>query len=204
MEELSELDLLKKRADQMGIKYHHKIGAVKLNKKIQEHMGQQADEETFPDEVEPEQEQAETAELPLKSSGHTKRTSPLKETKLQRNTRLRKDATKLVRVNVSCMNPAKKDYEGEYYTAGNGVVGFHTKYIQFNTEDGWHIPNILYKHLLERKCQVFYTVKGPRGNKIRKGKLISEFAIQVLPPLNKKEMIELARQQSMAGTIGTD
>lgn len=209
----SELDLLKSRAKQMGIKFHHKIGAVKLNKLIQEKMGQKTDEETFPDvdvdgtdEAEGNVKEVveEITNTYTSAPTPTKHIPPKKETKAQRNTRMRKDASRQIRISVSCMNPAKKDYEGEYYTAGNGVVGFFTKYIPFNAEDGWHVPNILYKHLIERQCQVFYTAKGPRGNKVRKGKLIKEFSIQVLPPLTRAEIKELAIKQSMAGTIGTD
>jgi len=191
----SELDLLKKRADQMGLKYHHKIGAVKLNKLIQEKMGQETVEETFPEE-----ELSVANPTPTYAPNVPKR-SPLKETKGQRKVRLRKESSKLVRIRVVCMNPAMKDYEGQMYTAGNGVIGFFTKFIQFNTDEGWHVPNILYKHMKERKCQVFHTVKGPRGNKIRKGKLINELSIEVLPPLTGKEMNELARKQAMANNL---
>jgi len=193
--EPTELDLLKKRADQMGLKYHHKIGAVKLNKLIQEKMGQETIEETFPEE-----ELSVSNPTPTYAPDVPKR-SPLKETKGQRKARLRKEASKLVRIRVTCMNPAMKDYEGQMYTVGNGTVGMFTKYIPFNAEDGWHVPTIIYKHLQERKCQVFQTVKGPRGNKIRKGKLIKELSIELLPPLTGKEMNELARKQAMANNL---
>ena len=48
---------------------------------------------------------------------------------------------------------------------------------------------------------MFYTATDARGNKVRKGKLIKEFAIEVLPPLTKEELEELARRQAMAKAI---
>jgi hypothetical protein len=55
--------------------------------------------------------------------------------------------------------------------------------------------------MLERKCQVFFSVKGPRGTKIKKGKLIKELAIEKLDPLTPKELDDLARQQAMANNL---
>lgn len=113
--------------------------------------------------------------------------------------RMIEEATKLVRVRVNCMNPAKKEWSGEIITVGNSVVGTHKKYIPFNAEDGWHIPHIMYEALLGRECQVFVTVTDSRGNKSRKGRIIKEFAVEVLPPLTQEELAELARRQAMAG-----
>jgi hypothetical protein len=37
-----------------------------------------------------------------------------------------------------------------------------------------------------------------RGNKVRRGRLIAEFAIEELSPLSEKELKELAQRQAMA------
>jgi len=126
---------------------------------------------------------------------------PVVESKAAKLARLRKEASRLIRIRISCMNPNKKEWEGEVFTVSNSAVGTHKKFVPFNNEDGWHVPNIIYKHLLERECQIFQTVKGPRGNKIRKGKLIKEFAIEVLTPLTPVEIQELATQQAMGNNI---
>ena len=73
--------------------------------------------------------------------------------------------------------------------------------IPFNAEEGWHVPKIIYNQLVQRECQVFYTVKNARGQSTRKGKLIKEFAIEVLPQLTEKELTELARRQAMAKAV---
>ena len=75
------------------------------------------------------------------------------------------------------------------------------KYVPFNADEGWHVPTIIYKQLVNRECQVFTTVRDARGNASRKGKLIKEFAIEVLPQLTPDELQELARRQAMAKSI---
>jgi hypothetical protein len=44
-------------------------------------------------------------------------------------------------------------------------------------------------------------VKDSRGNNVRKGKLIKEFAIEVLPQLTEAELKEMARRQAMSRAI---
>lgn len=171
-----ELATLKERADLMGVDYHPSIGLEKLRAKV---LAAQAGE---PEEAEPAvKEVAESASA------------------LQM--RLRNTANELIRVRVSCMNPAKKEWEGELLTAGNSVVGSFTKFVPFNIEDGWHVPRIIFNQLKERQCQIFYTVNDERGNKVRKGKLIREFAIEILPNLTPEELQELAQRQAMAKSI---
>jgi len=179
-----ELSLLKDRAKKMGIKFHPSIGLEKLRDKVNRVINSQ----------EASTQITEEADTPV-----VKAVKP--ETKAQREARMRKEASKLVRVKINCMNPNKTEYEGEIFTVSNSIVGTFKKYVSYNNEEGWHIPQIILKHLQERKCQVFYTVKGPRGEKVRKGKLISEFAIEIMPPLTTQELKELAQRQAMANNI---
>lgn len=175
-----ELTVLKQRADMMGISYHPSIGLDKLKEKLANALSEEPVEAV---EDEPEVSDTKT------------------ETVGQRNSRLKKEASKLVRIRVTCMNPNKKEWEGEIFTVSNAVVGTFKKMVAFNTEDGYHVPHIIYEQLKERKCQIFQTVKDSRGNKMRKGKLINEFSIEVLPPLTEKELKELARKQAMAQSV---
>lgn len=111
------------------------------------------------------------------------------------------DALRLIRIRLSCMNPAKKEWEGEIISVGNSVVGTVKKYIPFNADEGWHVPKMLYDYLVEKQCQVFVTIKDSRGNSVRKGKLIKEFAIDVLPPLTEGELKEMARRQALGRNV---
>lgn len=184
-----ELALLKGRAKQMGLKFHPKIGLETLKLKITNRL------EGAQDQV----DQAEEAKAsPLTA---TETTTKAEETTSQKNARLRKEAGKLIRVRISCMNPNKSEYEGEIFTVSNAVVGTFKKFVAYNNEEGWHVPQIIFNHLKERECQIFYTVKGPRGNKIRKGKMSKEFAIEIMDPLTPAEIDALKIKQAMANNL---
>ena len=173
-----ELTTLKEKADLMGLKYHPSISADKLREKVNAALADTPTEVVNEPEPEAVTEVAENA--------------------TEYRLRKRREANELVRVRVSCMNPAKKEIMGELFTAGNSVVGSFTKFVPFNVEDGWHIPRVIYNQMVERMCQVFYTVNTPDGDKVRKGKLIREFAIEVMPELSADELHDLAQRQAMA------
>lgn len=170
-----ELSALKNRADLLGIKYHPTISVAKLREKVN---GEVVD-----------------------SVVEAKVTTPEVESDNQRRIRIRREAGELVRIRVSCMNPAKKEWDGEIFSAGNGLVGSFTKYVPFNNDEGWHVPRIILNMMQERNCQIFVSSKDSRGNTIRKGKQIKEFAIEVLPNLTPEELQELAQRQAMAKSI---
>lgn len=177
-----ELTTLKARAEQLGISFHPSIKLEKLRDKINAKL-----------EGDSEEEEEEEAEEVVVAAGVLKG-----ETQSELRLRKRKEASELVRIRVTCMNPAKKEWDGEILSAGNSAVGTFKKYVPFNNEDGWHVPRIIYNQLLERKCQIFVTDKDGRGNKVRKGKMIREFAIEVLPQLTPAELRDLAQRQAMA------
>jgi hypothetical protein len=174
-----ELTVLKARADLLGVKYHPSVGVEKLKAKLAEAL------EEAPKPVDKEPAAVEAAV----------------ETDSQRRGRLRREANQLIRIRLSCMNPAKKEWDGEIFTTGNSFVGSFTKFVPFNVEDGWHVPRIIYNMIVGRQCQIFTTVRDARGNSTRKGKLIKEFAVEVLPDLTPVELQELAQRQAMAKSI---
>jgi hypothetical protein len=67
----------------------------------------------------------------------------------------RREALSLVRVNITCKDPMKTSWTGELFSAGNDVIGSVTKYVQFNTEIGYHLPRIIYNVLKTKKCTIF-------------------------------------------------
>lgn len=177
----NKLEELKAIADAAGIDYHPNIGVDKLRQRIEEYQAAGLD-----DEVEPETK--------------VKEPSTKKETTAQRHARKRREAAELVRIRVTCMNPNKSEWEGEIFTAGNSVVGTFKKYVPFNIDEGWHVPRIIYNQIRDRQCQIFYTERV-QGRSIRKGKLIREFSVEVLPPLTEEELKDLAQRQAMAKAI---
>ena len=174
-----ELDALKARANLLGVKFHPSISLEKLREKVNAAVTSEGEAEEAPNTP------SETKE----------------ETIGEKRKRLKAEALKLIRIRLTCLNPAKKEWDGEIITVGNSLIGSVKKFVPFNADDGWHVPHVIYQQLKERQCQVFYTATDARGNKVRKGKLIKEFAIEVLPPLTKEELGELARRQTMAKAI---
>lgn len=169
----NELETLKSRADLMGIKYHAKIGIQKLKEKLEAHA---------------EKVSAEVDSVtPVSTSGQKTTNTASKK----------KEASALTRVMITCMNPMKKEWEGEIFCSGNAVVGTYKKYVPFGIE--WHVPKIILNMIEQRKCQVFQTKTDKNtGQKTRQGRLIAEFAVQILPALSESELKELAQRQAMA------
>lgn len=166
-----ELETIKSRLDTMGVKYHPSIGLDKAREKLKEALGT-----------------------------NEQSTEGVEETEGRRRRRLRNEAAKLVRVRITCMNPNKKEFPGEVFTVSNAVVGTHRKFVPFNSDEPYHVPHIIYEQMRDRQYQTFYTVRGKNGIPVRKGKLVKEFALEVLPDLTEEELKELARNQAVAAT----
>ena len=191
----SDLELLKAQATQLGISFHPNIKEESLLAKIKAHKPVQAAQQSQTLTV------SEITELQLLRAEKAERDAKLKlapiETSTAKKARKIREASKLVRIRVVNMNPNKRDWEGEMYSVGNEFVSFN-KYVPFNNEEGWHVPQMILGHMKERKCQVFYTKKDHRGNKTRHGKLVDELSIEVMDPLTMDELKELAQRQAMA------
>lgn len=189
----NELDLLKERADLMGIKYHPNIGIDKLKEKIQEKQAGGAKDEG---KVDYAQEELDTIEeglgIAAASDQPVARLTPAQQRIERRNRALR-----LVRVRVTCMNPLKGNMSGDIFQAGNAEIGVVKKYIPFNAEQGWHIPQILLTMLQSKRFMTHYTTKV-NGKDIKRNKLVPEYSIEILPPLTAKELDELRQRQLMA------
>ena len=111
---------------------------------------------------------------------------------------------KLVRVRIQNLDPKKADLNGEIITVANKHLGNVKLFVPYGevTDDGWHIPYIIYKELARRKFLSIRTVKDPRTKQpvVKKG-WAKEFAIDILPPLTQKELNSLAVAQAAAGSI---
>ena len=114
------------------------------------------------------------------------------------------EANKLIRVIVRSNNPLKRDHAGDIFTVGNKLLNNGKaikKYIPYNNEEGWFIPNILYEHLLAAECQIFK--KAVRnGQEFMEPQNIKAFNVEVLPPLTDDEVEKLRIKQKATGSIG--
>lgn len=185
---VDELTELKKRADLLGIEYHPKISVDKLRARIKAQLSDEAYVDV-PDDDEVITATSAKRELKFKP-----------ETQAEIAERLRKEAQRLVRVRITCMNPNKKDWDGEIFTVSNSVVGTLRKYVPFNAEDGWHIPTMMLDFLRDKQFVQHY-VEKKNGQEINRHKLVKEFAIEVLDPLTQEELKELAQRQAMARNV---
>jgi len=113
-------------------------------------------------------------------------------------------ALKLQRVIVRSNDPLKRESAGEIFTVGNKTINDGKavkKYIPFNNEDGWHIPNILLDHLKAAECQIFAKVTR-NGQEFMEPKNIKAFNVEILPPLTEEERQSLEVKQKSTGSVG--
>lgn len=171
--EPSELETLKARADRVGVKYHPSIGIEALKEKLADKLG-----------------------MPNTSETPTTTTKTLREV-------LMAEQLKLIRVRLSCNNPLKKDLQGEVITVDNQYVGTVRKYIPYGSamDAGYHIPECILNVLRERQFMRVTTRKDNRGNSVSEAKYVPEYSIDILPPLSKEELAELAKLQLATGSI---
>ena len=174
---VDELSMLKQRADLLGISYSNNIGVEKLKERIAA--------------VQEGPEKAEEKEAVKVSSDALTRADLIKQ------------ATRLVRIRYSNMNPLKKDLPGEYFTVANGIIGTIKKFVPYGpaSEAGWHVPEVIYKMMKRRTFTVVKTLRDDNGNPYQTPVERREFAIEVLDPLSKEELEVLAKDQRAAGRI---
>jgi hypothetical protein len=114
------------------------------------------------------------------------------------------EAQKLVRVIVRSNDPLKRESQGEIFTVGNRSINGGRpikKYIPYNNEEGWHIPNMLLDHLKAAETQIFKKVTR-NGQDFMEPTNIKAFNIEILPQLSEDELSTLQVKQKATGSIG--
>lgn len=180
------IDILKERARKMGITFSPNIGADTLAKKIADH---DVDTQGIVSNMVEEDEaiSAQTGKL----------AKPITAREL--SIRARKDAQKLIRVNVMPNDPMKAQMLGELIFAGNTQIGTLGKLIPFGTPKGYHIPVMLYKILKEKTFTFFIVKRDNFGNDIVRAVQRPAYNIEVLNPLSEKAIKRIAdRQEAQA------
>ena len=174
MSEEIELQSIKDQLDSLGVTYHPNTGIEKLKTLLAKATVNEKEE-----------------------------TVSTKETKSETKLTPMEEATRLIRVIVTPVDPMKKLSQGEIFTVSNDVIGTIRKYIAFNTEDGYHVPKIILDMLKEKKYTAIIQTKGSGGTKTTTRELPA-FNIVELEPLTQKELDALAAKQSSAGLVGKD
>lgn len=176
-----ELDALKEQAKELGISYSPNIGLEALQKKVQLALGN-----SYAKQAEPQPEEKINKEVVQTLSGM-------------------KNATKLHRVVINCLNPDKLDLKTEILSVGNTKYGFITRAFRFGVP--WHVEDFLYKHLKNKKFfntrdEIKY-INGVKRNR-RVTELVPEYEVRDLPPLTQEELKKLALDQSASGRLRDD
>lgn len=180
-------DELRAELKHHGVELHHKTGAVKLRVVLAEVMAG-----TY--KAAPEDDVA-IGDLNVPTPEATAASRKL--TKEQR-------ALKLVRVIVSPNDPLMSTYPGLIFTAGSSAVQsgrMVKKFVPFNNDAGWHVPQIILDQIENGQMQKFRPVKLPNGEKGMQAYLAKKFNVQILPPLTRQQLIELAAAQQSRGGV---
>ena len=179
------LDALKAKADLIGVSYSHKIGAAALRKKIKDH-------------IEGVEEDEATATPEPKTMSKAERYASIRQKQM-------KECMALVRVRITNMNPDKADLGGEIFAVGTKYIGTVKKYIPYGeaTDGGYHIPMCIYNLLKSKKFLQLRTEKSQTIGKpdAVKQRWVQEFNIEILEPLTKEELADLARVQASRADV---
>jgi len=195
MQEPDELTMLKERATLMGIRFSPNIGVETLKAKIEEKkLAAENKNSASPAYAQEEYETIEAAER----ASREKMIAPMQApTPGQLKAARRDKALQLVRVRIANMNPLNSGLKGDIFSAGNSELGMIKKFVPFNAEHGWHIPQILLDVIQNKKFMTHYEVKI--GNKkIKRNRLVPEYSVEILPPLTPEELDALKQRQMMA------
>ena len=113
-----------------------------------------------------------------------------------------KRAMKLTRVVVVPNDSSMANYPGLIFTVGASGINngqMIKKFVPFNNEEGWHVPQIILDQIENAQMQKFKTVTRANGEKVLEPYNAKKFNVQILPPLNKEELETLAAANKAAG-----
>lgn len=170
----SELDILKAQADRMGISYKANISLTTLKAKIQ--LVQDGES------LEPEASRVDNTAQEDKAA------------------EVYQEAMRLVRVQITPLDTNKAtNYDCDFFTAGNSVVGNVTRNIPFGRP--WHVEQILVNAIKEKTYQQFTTKKNAQGADVVTKRNVPAYSVVELPPLSAQELKELADLQARTNAL---
>lgn len=191
-----ELIAIRAKANNLGVDYHHRAGATKIQGLINDHLVKQhntPNKTEISDPVDPKTIRKLPAQ-PVIPMTH-------EYFRRQKAAEARRKVGRLVRYRCQNMNASKKDWPGEIISTGSAKLGTFKKFIPFDGEP-YHVPQIIFDVMKDKMCSQFYSAKNERGHNVRKSRLIKEYSIEILDPLTPAELKELKGQQALAAGQG--
>jgi len=169
-----------------GVTVHHKTGTKKLASTL-------ADVRT-----------KEYKEDPKKSdlTGPSEAAKAAKAKHLAAMQTPEKLAMKLTRVVVTPNDPTMVNYPGLIFSVGASGLNngrMVKKFVPFNNEEGWHVPQIILNQIENGQMQKFKTVTRANGEKVLEPYLTKKFNVRILDPLTPEELKQVAATNKLAG-----
>jgi hypothetical protein len=120
---------------------------------------------------------------------------------------IRAQALRLVRVKIQNLDPGDAVLSGGIISLQNKYTGKVAKYIPYGeeSENGYHIPWMIYEHLKQWRFPLRKEQKGGRfGVKTYKTVMVPKFSVELLPALTLSELKELANHQRASQSLDTN
>ena len=107
---------------------------------------------------------------------------------------------KLIRVQITPLDTNKAtNYDCDFFTAGNSVVGNVTRNIPFGRP--WHVEQILVNAIKEKTYQQFSTKKNAQGADVVAKRNVPAYSVVELPALTTQELKDLADLQARTNAL---
>jgi len=185
-------DELRKELADNGVTLHHKTGSKKLAATLAK---------VRTDEYKEDPNSA----ISSKKDSLSKSTEASRDAKAKHLAAMQtpeKLAMKLIRVVVTPNDPAMVNYPGLIFTVG--ATGLNNgrmvkKFVPFNNEEGWHVPQIILNQIEYGQMQKFRTVTRANGEKVLEPYLTKKFNVRILDPLTPEELKQVAAANKVAG-----
>lgn len=130
--------------------------------------------------------------------------APVKQKVIKDKALARKEATRLIRVRVTNMDPTKTKHTAQTFGFSNSVVGTIQRVVPLDIEEGFHIPQVLIEVIKSAKYrQTRYRTINHRGQEqeVPYSVEVPSFSVEVLPPITAKELHDIKQRQMAEKTI---
>ena len=185
-------DELRKELKDNGVILHHKTGSKKLAATLAKVRTDEYKED--PNSAIPPKKES------LSESTEASRAAKAKHLAAMQTPE--KLAMKLTRVVVTPNDPAMVNYPGLIFSIGASGLNngrMIKKFVPFNNEEGWHVPQIILNQIEYGQMQKFKTVTRANGEKVLEPYLTKKFNVQILDPLTREELEQVAAANKVAG-----
>jgi len=179
-------DEIRQELKDNGVTLHHKTGTKKLASTLAEVRTKEYKEDPKKSDLTDPSEAAKAAKAKHLAAMQTPE----------------KLAMKLTRVVVTPNDPTMVNYPGLIFTVGASGLNngrMVKKFVPFNNEEGWHVPQIILNQIENGQMQKFRTVTRVNGEKVLEPFLTKKFNVRILDPLTPEELKQVAAANKVAG-----